>query len=63
VPQVAATVPQTTTPVVTFTPVPAAQPPAPTPRQPDPDTVALPALEVFLSAIVAARIAGNRIRR
>jgi hypothetical protein len=64
VPQVAATVaPQTTTPVVTITPVAAAQPPAPTPRQPDPDTVALPALEVFLSAIVAARIAGNRIRR
>jgi len=55
--------PQTTVPVVTLNAGPAAQPPAPTPRQPHPDEVALPALEVFLSAIVAARIAGTRIRR
>jgi tetratricopeptide (TPR) repeat protein len=62
-PQVAAPVAQATAPVVTLNPVPTAQPPAPTPRQPHPDEVALPALEVFLSAILAARIAGNRIRR
>jgi hypothetical protein len=62
-PQVAAPVaPPRPVPVVTLRPASAAQP-APTPRQPHPDEVALPALEVFLSTIVAARIAGNRIRR
>jgi tetratricopeptide (TPR) repeat protein len=38
-----------------------ARPPAPRPRQPHSDEVALPALEVFLSAIVAARTSGNRV--
>jgi tetratricopeptide (TPR) repeat protein len=62
-PQVAAPVaPQTTASVVTLTPVPP-PPPAPTPPQPHPDEVALPALEIFLSAIVAARISRNRIPR
>lgn len=62
-PQVAAPVaPQTTASVVTLTPVPP-PPPAPTPPQPHPDEVALPALEIFLSAIVAARISRNRLPR
>jgi tetratricopeptide (TPR) repeat protein len=62
-PQVAAPVaPQTTASVVTLIPVPP-PPPAPTPPQPPADEVALPALEVFLSAIVAARISRNRIPR
>ena len=62
-PQVAApAAPQATASVVTLIPVPPPQL-APTPPQPHADEVALPALEVFLSAILAARIAGNRIRR
>ena len=62
-PQVAAPVaPQTTASVVPLIPVPP-PPPAPTPPQPHADEVALPALEVFLSAIVAARISRNRIPR
>ena len=39
----------------------AARPVLPAPRPPHPDEVALPALEVFLSAIVAARTSGNRV--
>jgi tetratricopeptide (TPR) repeat protein len=39
----------------------AAPPPAPAARLPHPDEVALPALEAFLSAIVAARDSGNRV--
>ena len=62
-PQVAAPVaPQTTASVVPLIPVPP-PPPPPTPPQPHADEVALPALEVFLSAIVAARISRNRIPR
>ena len=61
-PEVAAPVAlQTTASAVTLKPVPTARPPAPTPRQPHPDEVALPALEVFLSAIVAARTSENRV--
>lgn len=62
-PQVAAPVaPQATASVVTLIPVPPPQL-APTPPQPHADEVALPALELFLSAIVAARISRNRIPR
>jgi tetratricopeptide (TPR) repeat protein len=58
-PQVAA--PVRTVSVATLNPAAAARPPAPTPRQLHPDEVALPALEVFLSAIVAARISESRV--
>ena len=37
--------------------------PVPVPRASHPDEVALPALEAFLSAIVAARASGNRVAR
>ena len=37
--------------------------PAPVPRASHPDEVALPALEAFLSAIVAVRASGNRVAR
>ena len=40
-----------------------AVPPAPAPRASHPDEVALPALEAFLSAIVAVRASGNRVAR
>jgi hypothetical protein len=48
------------------TPLPAApvaRPPVHAPRPPHPDEVALPALEAFLSAIVAVRASGNRVAR
>ena len=60
-PEVAPVASQTAASVVTLNPVPTAQPAAPTPRHPHPDEVALPALEAFLSAIVAARISGDRV--
>ena len=37
--------------------------PAPAPRAPHPDEVALPALEAFLSAILAVQAPGNRVGR
>jgi hypothetical protein len=60
-PVAAPVAPQTAAPVATLDPVPTALPPAPAPRQPHPDEVALPALEVFLSAIIAARISGHAV--
>jgi tetratricopeptide repeat protein len=42
---------------------PVARPPVPSPRPPHPDEVALPALEAFLSAIVAVRASGNSVAR
>jgi tetratricopeptide (TPR) repeat protein len=60
--QIAAPVPrQAVLAVPAPNPTPSLRPPVPTSRQPHPDEVALPALEVFLSAIVAARTSGNRV--
>jgi hypothetical protein len=47
----------------TINPPAVARPPAPAPRLPHPDEVALPALEALLSAIAALRVSGNRVAR